>query len=173
MVQKLIYIFLILNQDQDSRLIQNFKSILGIPVQVIQSVIQKMLHYAVVILNCSDNMRINFKLKDNCPQGMILCFEYSGPCHIKTPHVPVEPKKLSTGSIISIVTFSIIIVYLVGGCLVTSFYLNSTGMERCPNVTLWSKLGSLIKVRNPRLNNELKYKVYNIPRFETQGLTPN
>ncbi|XP_036355054.1 uncharacterized protein LOC115229283 isoform X1 [Octopus sinensis] len=101
--------------------------------------------YAVVILNCSDNMRINFKLKDNCPQGMILCFEYSGPCHIKTPHVPVEPKKLSTGSIISIVTFSIIIVYLVGGCLVTSFYLNSTGMERCPNVTLWSKLGSLIK----------------------------
>ncbi|CAI9715951.1 Hypothetical predicted protein [Octopus vulgaris] len=60
--------------------------------------------YAVVILNCSDNMRINFKLKDNCPQGMILCFEYSGPCHPKTPHVPVEPKKLSTGSIISIVT---------------------------------------------------------------------
>ncbi|XP_029645661.1 uncharacterized protein LOC115219638 [Octopus sinensis] len=99
----------------------------------------------VVILNCSDNMRTNFKMKDICPLGTFPCFEYSGPCHPKTPHVPVEPKRLSTGSIILIVTFSIIIVYIVGGCLVTSFCLNSTGMQRCPNVTLWSKLGSLTK----------------------------
>ncbi|XP_014773253.1 cln5-like protein 1 [Octopus bimaculoides] len=97
------------------------------------------------MLNCNDAMHINFKVKDQCPKDIILCFEYSGPCHSKTPHVPVEPKKLSTGSIIVIITFSIMIVYIVGGCLVTSFYRNSTGMERCPNVRLWSNLGSLIK----------------------------
>lgn len=65
---------------------------------------------------------------------------YQGPCSWKT-----EEKSISTGSIILITFFVILIIYFVIGWVVNVYVRKAEGYEKIPNYSFWSKLPSLIK----------------------------
>ncbi|XP_013380064.1 uncharacterized protein LOC106151379 [Lingula anatina] len=52
---------------------------------------------------------------------------------------------LSAGTVIIIVFFCVLAVYLIGGVLYTKFVKKSTGMELIPNLDLWKTFFQLIK----------------------------
>lgn len=58
------------------------------------------------------------------------------------PDAPIS--YLSSGSIICIVFFSFVAIYLVGGFVIQRFFRGARGADQIPNVEFWKELGSLI-----------------------------
>lgn len=56
---------------------------------------------------------------------------------------PVIESKLSTGSIILIIGFSLLAVYLVGGFLYQRVIVGAKGVEQFPNYAFWVEFGNL------------------------------
>ncbi|XP_006012374.1 cation-dependent mannose-6-phosphate receptor [Latimeria chalumnae] len=56
---------------------------------------------------------------------------------------PLVMKHLSVGSILLIVTFSLVAVYIVGGILYQRLVVGAKGMEQFPNYSFWQNLGNL------------------------------
>ncbi|KAK1795160.1 hypothetical protein P4O66_010339 [Electrophorus voltai] len=56
---------------------------------------------------------------------------------------PVISSKLSTGSILLIVGFSCLAVYLIGGFLYQRVVVGAKGVEQFPNYAFWSEIGNL------------------------------
>ncbi|XP_068179591.1 cation-dependent mannose-6-phosphate receptor [Antennarius striatus] len=56
---------------------------------------------------------------------------------------PVIQSQLSTGSIILIIGFSLLILYLIGGFLYQRFVVGAKGMEQFPNYAFWVEVGNL------------------------------
>ncbi|XP_052002979.1 cation-dependent mannose-6-phosphate receptor-like [Xyrauchen texanus] len=56
---------------------------------------------------------------------------------------PVTPSKLSAGSILLIVAFSCLAVYLTGGFLYQRLVVGAKGVEQFPNYAFWSEIGNL------------------------------
>ncbi|KAG9344927.1 hypothetical protein JZ751_009467 [Albula glossodonta] len=56
---------------------------------------------------------------------------------------PPIPSHLSAGSILLIVGFSLLAVYLIGGFLYQRLVVGAKGMEQFPHLTFWQEIGSL------------------------------
>ncbi|XP_028833428.1 cation-dependent mannose-6-phosphate receptor [Denticeps clupeoides] len=56
---------------------------------------------------------------------------------------PVLPSKLSAGSILLIIAFSCLAVYLIGGFLYQRLVVGAKGVEQFPNYAFWSEIGNL------------------------------
>ncbi|XP_076844606.1 cation-dependent mannose-6-phosphate receptor [Brachyhypopomus gauderio] len=56
---------------------------------------------------------------------------------------PVIPSKLSAGSILLIVAFCCLAVYLIGGFLYQRLVVGAKGVEQFPNYAFWSEIGNL------------------------------
>ncbi|KAI1885815.1 hypothetical protein AGOR_G00207670 [Albula goreensis] len=56
---------------------------------------------------------------------------------------PLIPSHLSAGSILLIVGFSLLAVYLIGGFLYQRLVVGAKGMEQFPHLTFWQEIGSL------------------------------
>ncbi|KAI2655507.1 Cation-dependent mannose-6-phosphate receptor [Labeo rohita] len=56
---------------------------------------------------------------------------------------PIIPSKLSAGSILLIVVFSCLAVYLTGGFLYQRLVVGAKGVEQFPNYSFWSEIGNL------------------------------
>ncbi|XP_072534874.1 cation-dependent mannose-6-phosphate receptor [Salminus brasiliensis] len=56
---------------------------------------------------------------------------------------PVIPSKISTGSILLIIGFSCLTVYLIGGFLYQRLVVGAKGVEQFPNYAFWSEIGNL------------------------------
>lgn len=56
---------------------------------------------------------------------------------------PVTPSKLSAGSILLIIGFSCLAVYLIAGFLYQRLVVGAKGVEQFPNYAFWSEIGNL------------------------------
>ncbi|XP_007249872.2 cation-dependent mannose-6-phosphate receptor [Astyanax mexicanus] len=56
---------------------------------------------------------------------------------------PVTPSQLSAGSILLIIGFSCLAVYLIGGFLYQRLVVGAKGVEQFPNYAFWSEIGNL------------------------------
>lgn len=77
--------------------------------------------------------------KAACPQS-----GPPGPSPTDGPTVEVSVS-LTTGSILTIIFFSLVAVYLIAGLLFNRLYRRETGREMIPNVTFWTALPGLVR----------------------------
>ncbi|KAJ8354988.1 hypothetical protein SKAU_G00225550 [Synaphobranchus kaupii] len=59
------------------------------------------------------------------------------------PAIPAIPSHLSVGSVLLIVGFSFLAVYLIGGFLYQRLVVGAKGVEQFPNYTFWQEIGNL------------------------------
>ncbi|XP_023212159.1 uncharacterized protein LOC111615015 [Centruroides sculpturatus] len=69
----------------------------------------------------------------------------AGGCH--APEPTPEPKsgsKLSTGSILLIVLFTFLVIYIIGGIIWNGYCLGASGIELLPNLEFWREFPALV-----------------------------
>ncbi|XP_056142763.1 cation-dependent mannose-6-phosphate receptor [Lampris incognitus] len=97
---------------------------------------------AIVMISCNTKMdvgQLNVVVEDrDRQQDCFYLFELdtSAVC----PHVEYQ---LSTGSIILIIGFCVLAVYLIGGFLYQRLVVGAKGMEQFPNYAFWVEVGNL------------------------------
>uniref|UniRef100_A0A8C2JXI2 Cation-dependent mannose-6-phosphate receptor n=1 Tax=Cyprinus carpio TaxID=7962 RepID=A0A8C2JXI2_CYPCA len=96
---------------------------------------------AMIMISCSTSTKNAFSvvLEDNQKdQGCYYLFELDS-----NAVCPVIPSKLSAGSIILIIVFCCLAVYLTGGFLYQRLVVGAKGVEQFPNYAFWSEIGNL------------------------------
>ncbi|XP_051574181.1 cation-dependent mannose-6-phosphate receptor-like [Myxocyprinus asiaticus] len=97
---------------------------------------------AMIMISCSkkaNESKFSVVLEDReRPQDCYYLFELD-----TSVICPVTPSKLSAGSILLIVAFSCLAVYLTGGFLYQRLVVGAKGVEQFPNYAFWSEIGNL------------------------------
>ncbi|XP_016419316.1 cation-dependent mannose-6-phosphate receptor-like [Sinocyclocheilus rhinocerous] len=96
---------------------------------------------AMIMISCSTSAKNAFSvvLEDNQKeQDCYYLFELDS-----NAVCPVIPSKLSAGSIILIIVFCCLAVYLTGGFLYQRLVVGAKGVEQFPNYAFWSEIGNL------------------------------
>ncbi|KAL4222547.1 hypothetical protein ACF0H5_018586 [Mactra antiquata] len=85
-------------------------------------------------------------VKEDPPGSGVYLFELQTKYACLSPITPDNNKKhISTGSVLLIIFFVLITVYLVGGILFMKFFAGAQGVELIPNYEFWSSLPGYIK----------------------------
>lgn len=96
---------------------------------------------AMIMISCSTSTKNEFSvvLEDNQKdRDCYYLFELDS-----NAVCPVIPSKLSAGSIILIIVFCCLAVYLTGGFLYQRLVVGAKGVEQFPNYAFWSEIGNL------------------------------
>ncbi|XP_073703524.1 cation-dependent mannose-6-phosphate receptor [Garra rufa] len=96
---------------------------------------------AMIMISCSTSTKntLSVVLEDNQKQqDCYYLFELDS-----NVVCPVIPSKLSAGSILLIVVFCCLAVYLLGGFLYQRLVVGAKGVEQFPNYAFWSEIGNL------------------------------
>lgn len=97
---------------------------------------------AIIIISCIRNIKaskLEVVLENNKRQEDCFYLFEMGSSAV----CPAIESKLSTGSIILIIGFSLLAVYLVGGFLYQRLIVGAKGMEQFPNYAFWMEFGNL------------------------------
>lgn len=96
---------------------------------------------AMIMISCSTSTKNEFSvvLEDNRKdRDCYYLFELDS-----NVVCPVIPSNLSAGSIILIIVFCCLAVYLIGGFLYQRLVVGAKGVEQFPNYAFWSEIGNL------------------------------
>ncbi|KAI0240731.1 hypothetical protein LSAT2_008488 [Lamellibrachia satsuma] len=97
---------------------------------------------ATVILKCSSAESGKLEPHGETPPGSM---HYEFVLHTKYVCLPSPSHGISTGSILLILFFVALLVYLVGGTLLKHFLQGARGWEQIPNVSFWKDFPSLVR----------------------------
>eukprot|EP00112_Aurelia_sp_Birch-Aquarium-sp1_P009296 Seg2051.4 transcript_id=Seg2051.4/GoldUCD/mRNA.D3Y31 product="Cation-dependent mannose-6-phosphate receptor" protein_id=Seg2051.4/GoldUCD/D3Y31 len=117
----------------DSNLKMYFFTYHGSPV-VGTSFVRKTIIYLDCNTNAENPTLANFKESPSYTYTTTLTSTYA-----------CSKKGLSTGSILCIVFFSLVLVYIVAGVLLNKFFMHKEGSDVVPQKTFWVKFPSLVK----------------------------
>lgn len=101
----------------------------------------KQMSQAIVMITCNTNTEGSLKvLQENKEResDCIYLFELESSAMCPTPQ-----SRLSTGSILLIIAFCLLIVYLIGGFLYQRLVVGAKGLEQFPNYAFWVEVGNL------------------------------
>ncbi|XP_062608410.1 cation-dependent mannose-6-phosphate receptor-like [Saccostrea cucullata] len=99
------------------------------------------LRNSTILLICDEDASNDvFSLLKVTPQGQV---SYS--FKLVSKHACIIKKQLSAGSVLLILFFVFVLVYLIGGILFLRFYRGASGKEMIPNFEFWKDFPFLVK----------------------------